>query len=49
MKRRYRDTYNDDLLQDGQRLRVPMFAMDSAQRNMSTHFARIHDGTRAIQ
>ena len=45
MKRRYRETYDDDLLRDGQRLRVPMFAMDSAQRGASPHLPRVHDGT----
>jgi hypothetical protein len=46
MRRRYRKSYDDDLLHDGQRLRVPMFAMDSAtQRSESPHFARVHDGT----
>jgi hypothetical protein len=45
MKRRYRDTYDDDLLRDGQRLRVPMFAMDSMQRTATAHVGRVHDGT----
>jgi hypothetical protein len=45
MKRRYRESYDNDLLQDGQRLRVPMFAMDSAQRTVSSHLPRVHDGT----
>jgi hypothetical protein len=45
MKRRYRESYEDDLLRDGQRLRVPMFAMDSAQRSATAHFPRVHDGT----
>jgi hypothetical protein len=45
MKRRYREIYEDDLLRDGQRLRVPMFAMDSAQRGGSPHLPRVHDGT----
>ena len=45
MKRRYREIYDDDLLRDGQRLRVPMFAMDSAQCSASAHLARVHDGT----
>lgn len=39
MGKRYREIYDDDLLRDGQRLRVPMFAMDSA------HLPRVHDGT----
>jgi hypothetical protein len=41
MKRRYQESYE----QDSQRLRVPMFAMDSAQRSATAHLARIHDGT----
>jgi hypothetical protein len=45
MKRRYREIYDDDLLRDGQRLHVPMFAMDSAQCSASAHLARVHDGT----
>jgi hypothetical protein len=45
MKRRYREIHNDDLLRDGQRLRVPMFAMDSALRSASAHLPRVHDGT----
>jgi hypothetical protein len=45
MKRRYREIHNDDLLRDGQKLRVPMFAMDSVQRGASSHLARVHDGT----
>jgi hypothetical protein len=46
MKRRYREIYDDDLLRDGQRLRVPMFAMDSAiQRGDPAHLGRVHDGT----
>jgi hypothetical protein len=45
MKRRHRESYDDDLLRDGQRLRVPMFAMDSAQRGGSPHLPRVHDGT----
>ena len=45
MKRRYREIYDDDLLRDGQRLRVPMFAMDSMQRDASPHLPRVHDGT----
>ncbi len=45
MKRRYRVSYDDELLRDGQRLRVPMFAMDSAQRGASSHLPRVHDGT----
>jgi hypothetical protein len=45
MKRRYREIYGDDLLRDGQRLRVPMFAMDSMQRSESAHLARVHDCT----
>ncbi len=45
MKRRDREIY-DDLLRDGQRLRVPMFAMDSAiQRSATTHLGCVHDGT----
>jgi hypothetical protein len=45
MKRRYRESYDDDLLHDGQRLRVPMFAADSMQRGASPHLPRVHDGT----
>jgi hypothetical protein len=44
MTKRYREINADDLLQDGQRLRVPMFAMDSMQRGGSTHLPRVHDG-----
>jgi hypothetical protein len=44
MERRQRESY-DELLRDGQRLRVPMLAMDGMQRGVSAHFARIHDGT----
>jgi hypothetical protein len=43
--RKHREIYDDDLLRDGQRLRVPMFAMDSAQRGASPRFARVHDAT----
>ena len=39
MKRRY---YDDQLLRDGQRLRVPMFAMDSARRDASPCLPRVH-------
>jgi hypothetical protein len=45
MKRRYREIYDDDLLRDGQRLRVPMFAADSMQGGASPHLPRVHDGT----
>ncbi|MFY9835013.1 MAG: hypothetical protein WAK55_00810 [Xanthobacteraceae bacterium] len=45
MKRRPREIHNDDLLRDGQRLRVSMFAMDSALRSASAHLPRVHDGT----
>jgi hypothetical protein len=45
MKRRHREIYGDELLRDGQRLRVPMFTMDSIQRGVSPHFPRVHDGT----
>jgi hypothetical protein len=45
MKRRYREIYDDDLLRDGQRLRVPMFATDGMQRDASPHLPRVHDGT----
>jgi hypothetical protein len=45
MKRRHREIYDDDLLRDGQRLRVPMFAMDSMQRSASPRLPRVHDGT----
>jgi hypothetical protein len=45
MRKRYREINADDLLRDGQRLRVPMFAMDSAQRGASLHLPRVHDGT----
>jgi hypothetical protein len=45
MKRRYREIYDDDLLRDGQRLRVPMFTMDSTQRSESAQPPRVHDGT----
>jgi hypothetical protein len=45
MRKRYREIDDDDLLQHGQRLRVPMFAMDSAQRGASPHLPRVHDGT----
>jgi hypothetical protein len=45
MKRRYREIYDDDLLRDGQRLRVPMFTMDSAQCGPSPRLPRVHDGT----
>lgn len=46
MKQRYRATYDDDLLRDGQRLRVPMFAMDNAIRRTATApLGRVHDGT----
>jgi hypothetical protein len=45
MERRYREIYGDELLPDGQKLRVPMFAMDSAQRSASPHLPRVHDGT----
>jgi hypothetical protein len=39
--------YNDadDLLQDGQKLRVPMYAMDSVQRDVARNFTRIGDAT----
>jgi hypothetical protein len=43
MKRRYQEIYGDELLRDGQRLRVPMFAMDSVQA--SPRLPRVHDGT----
>ena len=43
MKRRYREIYGDELLRDGQRLRVPMFATDSMQA--SPRLPRVHDGT----
>jgi hypothetical protein len=43
--RKHREIYNDDLLRDGQSLRAPMFAMDSAQPSASPHLARVHDGT----
>jgi hypothetical protein len=43
MKRRYREIYDDDLLRDGQGLRVPMFAMDSVQRAVARHSARVTD------
>jgi hypothetical protein len=45
MKRRHREIYHDDLLRDGQRLRVPMFAMDSARCSPSPRLPRVHDGT----
>ena len=45
MRKRYREIHDDDLLRDGQRLRVPMFAMDSMQLSESAHLARVHDGT----
>jgi hypothetical protein len=45
MKRKEREIHNDDLLRDGQRLRVPMFAMDSMQRGGSPRLPRVHDGT----
>jgi hypothetical protein len=45
MKRRYREIYDDDLLRDSQKLRVPMFATDSAQCSEPAHLARVHDGT----
>jgi hypothetical protein len=45
MQRRHREIYDDDLLRDGQRLRVPMFAMDSMQRGASPRLPRVHDGT----
>jgi hypothetical protein len=44
MKRRYREIYDDDLLRDGQRLRVPMFVVDSMQRRASPRLLRVHDG-----
>jgi hypothetical protein len=43
MKRRYRVSYDDELLRDGQRLRVPMF--DSASQRSATAHLRVHDGT----
>jgi hypothetical protein len=36
---------DEDVLHDGQRLHVPMFAMDSPQRGASPHLPRVHDGT----
>jgi hypothetical protein len=45
MKRRYTEIHHDDLLRDGQKLRVPMFAMDSMQSSESAHLSRVHDGT----
>ena len=46
MKRRYQESYENDVLRDGQRLRVPMFGMDHAiRRNASPHLPRVHDGT----
>jgi hypothetical protein len=47
MKRRHREIYGDELLRDGQRLRVPLFAMDSAPRGASPRLPRVHDGTGA--
>jgi hypothetical protein len=44
MRKRYREINDDDLLQHGQRLRVPMFAMDSMQRSASPRLLRVHDG-----
>ena len=45
MKRRCQESFDNGVLQDGQRQRVPMFATDGAQRSVSAHFARVHDGT----
>jgi hypothetical protein len=46
MKRRHRESYDDDLLQHGERPRVPMFAVDSMQRGgASSRLPRVHDGT----
>jgi hypothetical protein len=45
MRKRYQEIDDDDLLRDGQRLRVPMFTMDSMQRSESLHLPRVHDGT----
>ena len=40
--KRYPQSYDDDLLRDGQRLRVPMFAMDDARRDASPCLPRVH-------
>jgi hypothetical protein len=42
MRKRYREINADDLLQHGQRLRVPMFAMDSMQPSAPPRLPRVH-------
>jgi hypothetical protein len=47
MRRKYRRS-NDDLLEDGERSRVPMFAMDGmdpVQRAVARHAARVTDAS----
>ena len=46
MRRRYRGSNDADLLEDGERLRVPMFAMDGmdlVQHAVARHSARVTD------
>jgi hypothetical protein len=46
MRRKYRRSNDADLLEDGERLRVPMFAMDAmdpVQRTVARHSARVTD------
>jgi hypothetical protein len=50
MTRRHRHDEEDEILRDGERMRVPMFMMDGWQRDMAGHFQRMrhHDATDAI-
>jgi hypothetical protein len=41
---RYTDDGDDNVLKDGQRVRVPMVAMDSTQRQVREHFGKVMDG-----
>jgi len=49
MAKTYRSQDDDDdarnILKDGERMRVPMYAMDALSRDVAQHFARVTDAT----